>query len=266
MRQFTDQLSRTITLTDEVKRIVSVVPSQTELLFDLGLEDGVVGITRFCVRPQSWFKIKTRVGGTKQLKLDVIRELQSDLILANKEENTEEQIAQLADEFPVWVSDVHHLDDALNMIASVGEMTNTTARALQIISDIRQGFGEPPVTERNQAVAYLIWRNPMMVAGGDTFIQHMLTRFGKKNVFANLSRYPTVTADQLRVANPEFIFLSSEPFPFSEKHLNEFRSICPDAQVVLVDGQMFSWYGSRLLYVPKYFSDLKQSLRIQTTA
>src|SRR4051812_42104384 len=108
------------------KRIVSVVPSQTELLYHLGLNEEVLGITKFCIHPQEWFRSKTRVGGTKTLNLETIRQLQPDLILANKEENEKDQIEALANEFPVWVTDVTNLNEAVQMIAAIGKLTGKT--------------------------------------------------------------------------------------------------------------------------------------------
>ena len=116
MRSVTDQTGRSITIPDSPKRIISIVPSQTELLFDLGLSDEVIGITKFCVHPEEWFRKKTRVGGTKQLNMETIRSLQPDLIVANKEENEQVQVEDIAKEFPVWISDIKTLSDAKRMI------------------------------------------------------------------------------------------------------------------------------------------------------
>lgn len=260
MPTFIDQLGRRLELAKPPERIVSVVPSQTELLYDLGLDDRVVGITKFCVRPEEWFRSKTRVGGTKQLKLDIIPDLKPDLILANKEENVAEQIAELALQFPVWVSDVKDLEDALQMIKPVGDMTNTRVRAQEIIHAIRDGLSTMKTLATPTRAAYFIWNDPMMVAGGDTFIHNMMTYFGVDNVFGGAERYPEVTPAQLQEANPDVILLSSEPFPFAEKHTAAFAEVCPRARVLLVDGQMFSWYGSRLLHVPGYFNELRARL------
>ena len=112
MSIFTDQTGRKITLDKPPHRIISLVPSQTELLYDLGLHNEVIGITKFCVHPQEWFQHKTRVGGTRQINIDIIHELRPDLIIANKEENVKEQVEELAGYYPVWISDVKHLEAA----------------------------------------------------------------------------------------------------------------------------------------------------------
>jgi ABC-type Fe3+-hydroxamate transport system substrate-binding protein len=230
-------------------RIVSLVPSQTELLHYLGLEDRVVGITKYCVRPADWIGKKAIIGGTKTANIAAIRALKPDLILANKEENVREQVEELAAFCPVWTSEVATLSDALSMIEQVGRLTGTDEKALLLTEQLRQKFAQlrqqiPTVPRR---CAYLIWRKPYMAAGGDTFISDMLTYSGFTNVFADERRYPVCTPDQLVALAPEYILLSSEPFPFSEKHITELQKICPYAQVQLVDGEQYSWYGSRLL-------------------
>lgn len=258
LRTYTDQLGRTVRIPTIPQRIVSLVPSQTELLFDLGLNDRVVGITKFCVHPESWFRSKTRVGGTKDLHLDVIRELAPDLILANKEENNREDIEALSTEFPVWVSDVKDLAFALEMIRSVAEITNTDGSTLT--QEIENGFSQliPLFPTRN--VLYLIWKKPYMAAGSDTFIHDMLLRCGFQNA-ASEARYPELTETDISRLSPEIVLLSSEPFPFKQAHEKALQQLLPTADIRLVDGEMFSWYGSRLRHAPAYFSALMGSMK-----
>lgn len=249
-RLFTDQLDRKIDITFPPMRIISLVPSQTELLAELELNDEVVGITKFCIHPENWFRDKTRVGGTKSIAIEKIRILKPDLIIANKEENDQDQIALLAAEFPVWISDVRTLDDALNMIISISELGDRMEKGQQIKSRIQSVFGGIDKVQPAASCAYFIWWNPMMTINADTFINDMLQRCGFDNVFRERSdsRYPEISDTDLVAANPEYIFLSSEPFPFGDKHLNHFQFLLPNARVVLVDGETFSWYGSRLQY------------------
>lgn len=259
---FTDQLGRTITVSMPPQRIISIVPSQTELLADLGLENEVAGITKFCIHPESWFRSKTRVGGTKQLDFEKIDALQPDLIIANKEENEREQIVALMEKYPVWISDIKTLDQSCDMMRKVGGLTGRSAEAEKIASEVEKRFRElqPGAPKR---VAYFIWKNPWMVAAGDTFIDHMLNRCGWKNVFGETpGRYPEVTLNDLKIADPEIILLSSEPYPFKEKHIAELQEICPAAKILLVDGELFSWYGSRLLHSPAYFSSVAADVSI----
>jgi len=259
---FTDMMGRQVTINGTPKRIVSLVPSQTELLYDLGLRDEVVGITKFCVHPAEWFRSKRRVGGTKTVHIDVVKELAPDLILANKEENTKEDIEALAAFCPVWVSDIKSLAEACYMLLQVGKLVGRASEAEDLNLRVTKGFhqlhtqvlGFPPSTKKQ--VAYLIWRKPWMCAGGDTFISDMLTRLGWENVLANMPRYPSIELEQLRDMQPGRILLSSEPYPFKEQHIAEIKAVLPHAQVMLVDGEMFSWYGSRLLLAPAYFATL----------
>lgn len=257
---YTDQMRREVEIPILPKRIVSLVPSQTELLFDLGLEDEVVGITKFCMHPESWFRSKTRIGGTKNLTIGSIFALNPDLIIGNKEENEKVQIEQLAQMVPVWMSDVNDLNSALEMIEKVGAITGRRIKADSLRQVISEKFSRLKHDETLPSAAYFIWQNPMMVAGGDTFISSMLERAGFLNVFQHQKRYPVVNEIEVQQANPNFIFLSSEPFPFLEKHEIAFRQTFPNSIVKIVDGEMFSWYGSRLLYAPDYFSGLKNEL------
>lgn len=252
----TDMLGRALQIPQAPQRIVSLVPSQTELLFDLGLETEVVGITRFCIHPERWFREKARMGGTKDVKPERVAALQPDLILANKEENVREQIEALSVIAPVWVSDIRTLEDALRMIEEVGRITGKEDSGREISGNIESGFRKLEQSLVPKRVAYAIWREPWMWAGGDTFIHQMLRRCGWENVLADTVRYPEVSLKAITALAPDLILLSSEPYPFREKHLKEVRTAVPDASVLLVDGEVFSWYGSRLLQSPAYFEKL----------
>jgi ABC-type Fe3+-hydroxamate transport system substrate-binding protein len=270
MPEFIDQLNRKVLLNFPPARIVSLVPSQTELLYDLGLRDEVAGITKFCIHPDEWFKTKPRVGGTKKINFEKINTLKPDLIIGNKEENDQSQIEELMKHYPVWMSDVKNLEDALNMILQIGELVNKKNEAIRLSSDIRSGFDNLPgkirdftplhkletLNIKQSSVAYLIWKDPLITVGADTFIHDMLSKCGFENVFSNQKRYPEITEEDLGTLHPDLILLSSEPFPFKEKHREEFQSRFPDSTVLLVDGELFSWYGSRLLKAPEYFRSL----------
>lgn len=260
MPDFIDHTGRNIHLPSVPRRIISLVPSQTELLADLGLEEEVVGITKFCVHPTTWFLSKTRVGGTKQVKMDIIHRLRPDLILANKEENVKEQIEELEKHYPVWVSDVNNVDDAYEMIYAVGYMTGKAASAQRKISAIREAFQGLHAIRHRPRTAYLIWREPYMTVGGDTFIHAMMEAAGFDNVFARERRYPEITAADLQAMNIELLLLSSEPYPFKQKHIDELQPQLPQTKILLADGEMFSWYGSRMLLAPPYFLGLKSHL------
>jgi len=264
MPVFTDQLNRKLELSSVPKRIISLVPSQTELLYDLGLRDEVVGITKFCIHPEEWFRTKMRVGGTKKIDFEKIKALQPDLIIGNKEENAQEQIGQLMKEYNVWMSDICTLKDALGMIAAFGALLGKNQEAthikLQIESSFHQlDFQQPTTNNQQLKAAYFIWKNPYMVAGHDTFINEMLKCCGLQNVFTGrTSRYPEITDAEIVAASPDVILLSSEPYPFKEQHIQEFRTLLPNAEIMTVDGELFSWYGSRLLKAPAYFAELQK--------
>src|SRR3954447_10331069 len=256
-----DQLGRTIILKQfPPKRIVSLVPSKTELLYALGLDEEIIGITKFCVHPEHWFKNKERVGGTKNVNIDKVQSLKPDLIFANKEENVKEQIEQLETIAPVWISDITTFEDALQMIKCIGEITNTTSKAETLITQINVNFSQLKTVNCKLPTAYLIWRNPNMTIGGDTFINQMLNKCGLKNVVENLNRYPETTIEQLVSINPQFILLSSEPYPFKQKHVEELKPFFSNTKIILVDGEMFSWYGSRMIYAANYFAELLQAI------
>jgi ABC-type Fe3+-hydroxamate transport system substrate-binding protein len=260
MALYVDQLRRTIELAHTPKRIISVVPSQTELLFDLGLDEEVIGITKFCVHPAHWFKTKTRIGGTKQLNIEKIKALRPDLIIANKEENVRQQIEELAKDFPVWISDINDLRGALDMITSIGAITSKENVAKHIIDEINKGFAPLQTTNHKLQTCYLIWKDPYMTIGGDTFINDILNRAGFQNSFAYQKRYPEVTITDLQTAGCQLLLLSSEPFPFKQKHIDELQPLLPDTKIILVDGELFSWYGSRLLKAPGYFLQLQNQI------
>ena len=260
MSFYTDQTGKTIEVKHSPKRIISLVPSQTELLFDLALNEEVTGITKFCIHPQKWFQSKIKIGGTKQLHRDKIKELQPDLIIANKEENVKEQIEELAKHFPVWVSDVNNLNDAMEMIQSIGIITCKQSKANEIIHQISKNFSQLLTTNFQPQTCYLIWREPYMTVGGDTFINNMMNYAGLQNIFNNELRYPQITIEELQIANCQLLLLSSEPFPFTQKHIDELQPLLPDTKIILADGEMFSWYGSRLIKAPAYFQQLQNQV------
>ncbi len=248
-----DQMGNNVAVIVPPKRIISLVPSQTELLADLGLDDTVVGITKFCVHPERW-KIKQRIGGTKQFNLDIIDQLAPDLIIGNKEENYQEGIKALQRKYPVWMSDINTIADALAMIQSVGLLTERQRRANEICASIGDAF-QRIRKFKQMRVLYLIWRKPWMAAGRNTFIDHILSTIGLINA-VELNRYPELRETEIRKINPDIVLLSSEPYPFEENHREELKTICPTAKIILVDGEMFSWYGPRLIKAPAYFETL----------
>ena len=259
MSVYADQMNRTVDVPSTPKRIISLVPSQTELLFYLGLDNEIIGITKFCIHPSDKVKQKVKIGGTKTLNINLIKELKPDLIIGNKEENERSQIEELMKSFPVWMSDIADLDGATDMIKRVGELVRKNTGAEKLAGAINSGFDRLDIKKQNLRVAYLIWRKPYIIAGKGTFIDDMLQKCSLTNAF-DAERYPELTAEQLKAAKPDVVLLSSEPYPFKEKHIAEFKALLPGAVIKLVDGELFSWYGSRLLNAPGYFKHLIKEL------
>ncbi len=260
MPVFTDQLGRQVEIVSPPERIISLVPSQTELLFSLGLDTEVAGITKFCVHPKKWFETKTKIGGTKNISLEKIILLKPDLVIANKEENLQAQISELEKISPVWISDVNDLSSALQMIQAIGEITGKSTEAAALVTTIQSRFKKITPLASKPKTAYLIWNKPLMAAGGDTFIHAMMQQTGLENVFASQLRYPETTIEDLHRRGTELILLSSEPYPFSEKHIALLQEQMPGTKVVLADGEMFSWYGSRMQHAADYLQYLPSLL------
>jgi len=238
-------------------RIVSLVPSQTEFLHALGLEEEVVGITKFCIHPKEWWKSKKRVGGTKNVDFEKVKALQPDLIIGNKEENDKENISRLESICPIWMSDISTLEDSYEMMLSLGELAGKSSEAKAIVDKIKEGFSQLKPIAAYPKVAYFIWKKPWMAAGSDTFIHQMLEKCGFQNAVQS-TRYPELQENDF--PEVDFVFLSSEPYPFKEQDVNEVEKLFPKAKIVIVDGEYFSWYGSRLLDAPTYFQQLITSL------
>ncbi len=253
-----DQLGRQVEFLFPPKRIISLVPSQTELLFDLGLDKEVIGITKFCVHPPHWLLHKTIVGGTKNFWFDRIAELNPDLIIGNKEENYKEGIDLLSEKYPVWLSDITKFEEALEMILSIGKLTDREEISSSLSNKIQSNFLDLP-PKNNKRVLYLIWKSPWMAAGQCTFINSMLEEIGFVNCISE-PRYPIISEELIGRLNPDVILLSSEPYPFRQNHVKEVSGINSTSHVSLVDGEYFSWFGSRMVHAPAYFKQFASAL------
>jgi iron complex transport system substrate-binding protein len=264
MKTFTDQIGNSHTFETSPKRIVSLVPSQTELLCDLGLEENIVGITKFCVHPYHLKSTKTIIGGTKKVNCEKIKELQPDIIIANKEENTLEIVEELKKICPVWVTNIITVEDNLTMISDFGQLFNCRTESQKWRDKIAFAYKDFQKFIQDKAVrkvAYFIWKNPHMAAGGENFINEMLRLNHFKNIYEDKGRYPEVIIQKMRIqGDPEIVFLSSEPYPFKDEDAFEIGRFTHHAKVVFVDGEMFSWYGSRLVKAFDYFKKLHDNL------
>ncbi|MBA2613674.1 MAG: ABC transporter substrate-binding protein [Bacteroidetes bacterium] len=260
MFQYIDQIGSVIKLAAKPKRIVSIVPSQSEFLWDIGLRDELVGITKFCIHPDKMYMNTERVGGTKKLNINKIRALKPDLIIGNKEENEKADIELLQKEFNVWMSDIYTFEDAFKMMHDLGDILDKKSSTKKIVEEIKRSLPEVKNIFAGESAAYFIWYNPYMFAAKNTFIDHVLNYVGLKNAISHLKRYPKLSQEQLQMIDPDLCLLSSEPFPFKVKHIKELRDILPNANSVIVDGEIFSWYGSRLLHLCAYVKDLKKQV------
>lgn len=233
-------------------KIISLCPSLTELVFDLGLGDALVGRTKFCVHPEGRVDAVEKVGGTKNPKIERIVELAPDLVLMNEEENRKEDASALAAAgLRVHSSMPRTAAETAAMVRSVGVALTCSREAERIASDIerradrvrRDAVNHPPVR-----YACLIWRDPIMTINDDTFIAGLLSLAGGQNVFANLpDRYPSISPTDLHAADPLLILLPNEPFPFQDKHVEELAALTrlPRDRFRLADGELLSWHGSR---------------------
>ncbi len=259
---YSDQLNNKIILDKIPRKIVSLVPSQSELLFDLGLSERICGVTKFCILPKDKVRSKIKIGGTKNLNIELIKSINPDLIIAGKEENDKEQIMQLKRYFPVWVSNVTNFESALDMIREISFITGEEFAGNKIINYIQKQYNkfENNNFKKHKAL-YFIWRKPYMVAGGDTFIGDMMEKAYFLNEAKQLNRYPAINSDNINDFNPEIILLCDEPYRFGDKHKIEFKKMYPKTQVLLTNGQYFGWYGSRMKYAFKYFKELHKMIK-----
>ena len=251
-----DQINRQIELSETPQKIVSLVPSITELLCWLGLEKQLVGITRYCVHPKGLLDKVKVVGGSKKASIPAIQQLEPDLIIANKEETAPEMVAALEKDFPVWVSEVKTLADCYAMVKGIAAITSTTEKGERLINSLIEELHQQ---KHLGSVVYLIWKEPYMAAGNDTFIHQMLSVAGFENLILQ-KRYPQYSIDELQQLQPDFLFLSSEPYPFKKEEVLQWQKRLPATKIALVDGEIFSWYGSRLFKASAYFEDLHKQL------
>lgn len=266
MIEINDQINTNHLFDSVPLRIISLVPSQTELLFDLGLEKSIVGITKFCVHPRHFLKEKTKVGGTKNPNLDKIRSLKPDIIICNKEENTKEIIEECSKICTTWTTNIITIDDNFKMIEDFGKIFDISEKSKILndqlsfaLSDFKKFIDE----KSTKKVAYFIWKNPYMVVGSNNYINEILRLNNFENVFENnnfeSNRYPEIDIESLKNQDLDLIFLSSEPFPFKEKDKIEIQKHSKSL-IKIIDGEMFSWYGSRLLLALDYFKALHTNL------
>ncbi len=259
---YTDHLLRLVKITPYPKRIISLCPSVTETLFSLGLMHRISGRTRFCIHPKDRVGIVPRIGGTKSIHYDKIKSLSPDLILAVKEENTLEMVDNLSETYSVFVLDIKKLEEGWQMINTIGKLTQSLDIANELSGRIEQSWEPLKGMVSGTTCLYMIWDNPMMVVGSETYINSLLEHCGFVNLANQLhGRYPEINAGVLSDLSPQFLLLSSEPFPFKQKHLKTFHDLLPNSNIILVDGEMFSWYGSRMMQASNHIREILELIR-----
>ena len=247
-------------------RIVSLCPSLTELVFDIGLGDSLVARTKFCVHPQPQVEAIEKVGGTKNPKIARIVELAPDIVLMNEEENRIEDAGALsAAGVNCHTSMPRTIAETAAMVRSIGAALGRSQQGDVIARDIETRGAEVAARAHEPVrYAYLIWREPWMTVNNDTFVHALLANAGGVNVFGTMpDRYPTVTLEQIREASPDVVLLSTEPFPFAERHIEELagKTGIPRERIVVVDGELLSWHGSRTPRGIVYAGDVMDNAR-----
>ncbi|WP_010137097.1 ABC transporter substrate-binding protein [Ochrovirga pacifica] len=261
---FIDDLGNVLSFERRNTKIVSLVPSITETLYDLNLEEFIVGVTKFCISPPHFKHVKNIVGGTKDADIEKIKALKPDLVFCNKEENTPEIVEQLKTFTQVFVTQIESVEDTIRMIQNIGVILNRRTEGDLLIRKIelkQKEFINFMQQYQPKKVAYFIWYKPWMVAAEGTYINHLLDLCKYENIYQNLTQYPEIDPKRIRYdGDPEVLFFSSEPFPFQDKHAFEISEYTNRSSAVFVDGEMFSWFGSRLLKSFDYFKALRQKL------
>jgi iron complex transport system substrate-binding protein len=253
-----DQIGNVLFFNSTPHRIISLVPSITELFCYLGGESKLIGRTKFCIHPMPFIRTIERIGGTKNIRIPDILQLKPDLVLCNKEENDESQVKFLQEVgLNCYVSDIKTMEDFRQFTGDLAQIMNWQNQSEQFLTDLDMAFKDFPLKHMSTCL-YLIWRDPYMVAGSGTFINELLTLAGFKNLMNERNRYPELSLKEIADLNPGFILLSSEPYPFKQKHVDELIQFSPKSKIVLVDGEMFSWYGNRLLQASSYFKNLQE--------
>lgn len=249
MRSVRDMMGNDILIPHRPQKIISLVPSISETLADYQLDSETIGITKFCIHPKQWFESKTRIGGTKDPKLELIASLEPDLVIGNKEENRKEDIEWLQQRFPVYVSDVNNLEDNETFLRFIDSLTSFKP-------ELRNFTAPCPAVRQAKSVLYLIWKGPWMGVASNTYIDRVMAELNFSNCLVQDQRYPELDLAKMEALQPDYVFYSSEPFPFQEKHMEELKTILPNSQHILVDGECFSWFGLRWAKSFPYFQSL----------
>lgn len=227
-------------------RIISLVPSLTELVLDLGIGNRLVGRTRFCIHPEELVNEIPIIGGTKNPNLKKMLELEPDYIIANHEENRKEDVQALQAHTEVNITEIDTINDALDAICDLGTDLELASNAQKLVDEIKILLSQSSKWP-SLKTAYFIWKDPWMVAARGTYIDSVMKHYNLENIFSDQQRYPQISLNELQDRDPKLILLSSEPFLFKQKHIEEIQEVCPDSKIELINGEWFSWYGSGML-------------------
>lgn len=256
MATYIDDLHRRLEVKTAPQRIVSLVPSLTETLFTFGLGEQIVGVTNFCVEPPDKVKEKARVGGTKSFSVERVKELEPDLVIANAEENREEDIRQLLRAgLSVFMTFPRTVHGAINMMRRLADVTGAQEAARPIIAEAEAALQEARAANQGRRplrVFCPIWRRPWMTIGQDTYMHDFLLACGGINIFADRhDRYPRIELEEMSRRIPEVIILPSEPYHFTMRHAQEFSKFAhvpavQEQRIYVLDGKHLAWYGPRI--------------------
>ena len=232
-----DLLGRTFDFANPPSRVVSLVPSLTETLFDLGAGDAVAGITDFCIFPGIE---RPRVGGTKNPRIDEIRALSPDLVYMNLEENIERHANAIEEFAPVFVTEPKTIDDVSTLITTLGAIHRRTGRARELTGALANERG----VVATFTFAVPIWKKPWMWCGGDTYVSNLVESIGGRNVLGNRERYPSLAIEEVLALRPDIVFLPDEPYEFSAADAAEIRG---PRVIGPFPGHLFTWHGTRTI-------------------
>jgi len=256
---FKDDLGYQVMIPDQPRRIISLCPSITETLFELGAGKQVAGLTSYCIHPYKKTKKKTKIGGPRNPDIPGILDLDPDLVITSREENRQEDVDILRKKLPVITFDVKSIESSRNMILKLGLITWRLKPAMNYVQKLDKLLHIKAPLHEAYSVLYLVWKDPWMAAGHGNYICDLMKSQGFINVLPEHSRrYPVIHPAE--IVQPDFIFLSSEPFPFNSEHLEETSIIFGGTKTVLVDGEMFGWYGTRIIRAIPYIRALRKKI------
>jgi len=256
--QFNDDLERRIYLDKAPRKIISLCPSLSETLYDLGLAECIAGRTDYCVHPQELADRVPSVGGPKSVSIDAVKKIGPDLILIVKEENDKKNIEKLtALGYKCFIFDINSVSDALKMLVKLGKIFGLEKKASKIHDNVVKGLDSIKGIGNGASFLYMVWNSPYMACATDNYINSLLNHAGLSNCLSDrLKRYVIMPLNSLKSLSPELVLLPSEPYRYTFADRAKFEKIFPAARVELVDGEMFCWYGSRMAKASEYIKKL----------